>query len=472
MHTRWFSLKHRLLALLLGGVTLTWLATIVLSHGEAHSEVDQLFDAQLERTAQTLLTLASLDDGTPAGRLDQATQQPQRGLRFQLWRADGQMLARSGNAPLTPLTDDDTGFSETHDLEHGHWRHYSQWNRERTIQVQICEDHQVRDERIGHIAWRLAMPALLGLPLLGLWVWIAIRRGLRPLDGIARQIAHRDPQQLQAIAPSTAPAEIRPLLEALNDLFARVQQALDNERRFTADAAHELRTPLAALQAQLQVAQRARDDGERRQSLEQLQAGLHRAAHLVDQMLQLARLDPESGLPDRTAVDLAALAETVCAELGPAILARDLDFELNAPQPAPVSGQPEWLRVLLRNLIDNAIRYAGHGGRVRVSIEGGSEGDSNRGIKAGNETDNPPGSSAREKTVLLAVDDDGPGIPAAERHTVRRRFHRLARNGEPGCGLGLAIVDRIAELHGTQLELHDSPFGHGLRASLRLPAPH
>jgi two-component system sensor histidine kinase QseC len=164
--------------------------------------------------------------------------------------------------------------------------------------VQVSENHHIRDDLIGHIAWRLLLPALFGLPLIGFWVWLATRHGLSSLDGIARQIASRAPQQLQPVIPATAPEEIRTMLEALNGLFQRVDTALETERRFTADAAHELRTPLAALQAQLQVALRARDDSERDRSLGQLQSGLSRASHLVDQMLQLARLDPESGLPD------------------------------------------------------------------------------------------------------------------------------------------------------------------------------
>lgn len=443
MTTVWFSLRRRLLGLLLGGVAAAWLATMVFSYIDAHHEVDELFDAQLAQAAQTLLALAGHDAGDDIEDLGEVAHKYQRRLRFQIWRSDGQLLMRSNNAPETALTAAD-GFSETRG-DDGHWRHFSQWNSARSLQVQVSENHHIRDDLIGQIAWRLLIPALVGLPLIGLWVWVATRRGLASLDGIARQIARREPQQLQPLTPASAPEEIRTMVEALNGLFARVETALEAERRFTADAAHELRTPLAALLAQLQVAQRARDSGERDRSLAQLRSGLTRAAHLVDQMLQLARLDPESGLPDPQPVDLAGIAETVCADLGPQILARNLDFDLSTEPGCIVTGQAEWLRVLLRNLVDNALRYSPEGGRLHVRVG------------------RPDGRRQ------ISVSDSGPGIPAGERAAALRRFHRLGQSKESGSGLGLSIVARIAELHGARLELGDARPGPGLRATIEWP---
>lgn len=444
MTTVWFSLRRRLLGLLLGGVAAAWLVTMVFSYIDAHHEVDELFDAQLAQAAQTLLALAGHDEGDDISDLGDAAHKYQRRLRCQIWRADGKLLMRSNNAPQTPLTTA-IGFSETRG-EEGHWRHFSQWNEDHSLQVQVSENHHIRDELIGHIAWRLLFPALFGLPLIGLWVWLATRHGFASLDGIARQIASRDPQQLQPVHPTAAPEEIRTLLESLNGLFQRVEHTLESERRFTADAAHELRTPLAALHAQLQVAQRARDEDERNRSLSQLQSGLTRAVHLVDQMLQLARLDPESSLPDPQAVDLATLAESVCADLGPQILAKNLDFDLEAPPEALVTGQAEWLRVLIRNLVDNAVRYTPEGGQVRVTIR-----------HNGN-------------TIDLSVSDSGPGIPVEERESVLRRFHRLNQGSQPGSGLGLAIVARIAELHGATLCLDTTPITKGLDVGVQFAA--
>ncbi|MDD2884116.1 MAG: ATP-binding protein [Dechloromonas sp.] len=444
MNTAWFSLRRRLLALLLGGVAAAWLVTMAFSYIDAHHEVDELFDAQLAQAAQTLLALADHGDDD-IDDIGEVAHKYQRRLRFQIWQADGTLLLHSKNGPQTPLTAVD-GFSETRDDE-GHWRHFSQWNQDHSLQVQVSENHYIRDDLIEHIAWRLLLPALFGLPLIGLWVWLATRHGLASLDHIARQIAGRAPQQLQPVQPASAPEEIRTMLDALNDLFRRVEQTLEGERRFTADAAHELRTPLAALQAQLQVALRARDDAERDQSLRQLQNGLSRAAHLVDQMLQLARLDPESGLPDPHTVDLGTVAESVCAELGASLLARDIDFELTVDRDCHTLGQSEWLRVLIRNLVDNALRYTPPHGRIRVRLQ------------------------TIDSGCRLSVSDNGPGIPAEQRAAVLRRFHRLHSSEQPGSGLGLAIVRRIADLHGATLDLSDQSPPPGLIVSLDFPAP-
>lgn len=441
--TAWFSLRRRLLGMLLGGMAVCWLATLAFSYADAHHEIDELFDAQLAQAGQALLALASSAEDEHVEDIGAAAHKYQRRLRFQIWDAEGHLLLRSNNAPTTPLTGSE-GFSET-DGDEGHWRYFSQWSADRRLQVQVSENHRIRDELIGHIAWRLLQPALFGLPLFGLWVWVATRRGMSTLNGVATQIEARAPQQLQPVLPAAAPEEIRPLLEALNGLFRRVEAALEAEHRFTADAAHELRTPLAALQAQLQVALRARDSGERERSLAQLQAGLTRAAHLVDQMLQLARLDPERGLPEARTVDLGSLAEAVCADLGPAILERDLDFELAAEPGVRVHGQADWLWMLIRNLVDNALRYTPAGGRLRVTV------------------------GRREGRACLAVADSGPGIPAAEREAVLRRFHRLGGSDEPGSGLGLSIVARIAELHGAALRLDTADLG-GLEARVVFPA--
>lgn len=449
--TRWFSLRRRLLGLLLGGIAAAWSLTMSLSYFDAHHEIDELFDAQLAQSAQTLLALATHDDRDERigdlSAVGSAAHPYQRRLRFQIWHRDGRLAMRSENAPEQPLTADE-GFSEWREPSAAAgtlWRTYSQWNRDGSLQVQVAEDHAIREELTGSIAWRLLLPALLGLPLIGLGVWLATRHGLATLDAMAAQLGARQPDQLQALIPASAPSEIRPLLDALNALFARVAAALEAERRLTADAAHELRTPLAALLAQAHVARQARDDAERAQALQQLQIGLERAAHLVEQMLLLARLDPESRLPDPEVLDLAEVVEDVCAELGASILARHLDFDFSPAPDSRVRGQRAWLRVLVRNLLDNAIRYTPAGGQLRVALQRQANG------------------------LRLTIADSGPGIPPAERTRVRQRFHRLHDGSIPGSGLGLAIVDRIARLHGARLSLDQAEAG-GLLACIDWPA--
>lgn len=444
--TAWFSLRRQLLLLLLGGVAVCWLATVAWIRADAHHEIDELFDAQMAQTAQALLALASHplakeEPGDGIEELERSVHRYQRNIMCQIWQRSGTLLLRSANAPSIPLTATE-GFSEV-DGPDGHWRYYSQWDQHGRYQVQVAESHVVRDELIGQIAWRFMLPALVGLPLLGLWVWLAIRRSLEPLAAVAGQIADREPQRLHALVPAAAPGEIRPLVEAINDLFARVEGTLEAERRFTADAAHELRTPLAALATQAQVILRARNEAERLHAVHQLAASTRRAERLVDQLLTLARLDPDDAGPTPAPVRLDQLAEAACADQGPAALEKDIALELEAA-PAMVSGNADMLRILLRNLVDNAIRYTPAGGRVTVAVAGEAEG------------------------ARLTVQDTGPGIPAAERLRVFDRFHRLAGQEPEGSGLGLSIVARIAERHGARVELADGE-GGGLRAAVSFP---
>jgi two-component system sensor histidine kinase QseC len=431
---------------LLGGVAVGWLAALVFTYLDAHDEIDELFDAQMVQVAQTLLALASeYDDDDDIARLDSDGHKYQKKFAFQLWDADGHLLLRSPGAPTIPLAAKD-GFSGSDGRGEKRWRYYSQWDEGGQLRVQVAENHHVREELAQQIAGRLLMPALFGLPLLGLWIWFATRRGLAPIGAIAGQVAERAPDHLAPVIPAEAPGEIRPLLDAMNALFARVATVLDNERRFTADAAHELRTPLAAIVAQSDVARRARDTTERDHALEQLAVGARRASHLLEQLLTLARLDPAGGLR-LGPVRIDTLAAEVCADHGPAALEKHIALELDASTPATVGANDAMLRVLLRNLLDNALRYTPAGGQVGVAVMPG------------------------ERGVTLLVSDSGPGIPAVERENALRRFHRLAGQETEGSGLGLSIVARIAELHGARLELADGPGAPGLAVRLFFPKP-
>ncbi|MEY2631897.1 MAG: hypothetical protein RIR00_551 [Pseudomonadota bacterium] len=428
------SLRRRLLLRLLGGGVVLALALVWWSYRHAHHEIDELYDAQLQQMAQTLQALAGARGGSVVP--EHLVVEVRGRYLFQIRDRSGRLLAYSPGAPTTPLTWQD-GFSEIEAPE-GHWRYFSGWDAAQRFQVQVGEDHAHRDHLIRESVLQLLLPVLIGLPLLGLWIWHATGHGLRPLAELARQLGERGPDQLSRLPPQPVPQEVAPLVTAINRLLQEIDQALDQERRFTADAAHELRTPLAALAAQVQVALRARDAAERDHALQGLRLGLERASRLVEQMLQLARLDPEQSLREAPVLDLALLAQEVCAEMGHDILARGLDFSLEAV-PTPVRGRADWLRVLLRNLLDNALRYTPPGGRLQLSLDG-------RG---------------------LTLRDSGPGIPAAARAAALQRFNRLGDNSTPGSGLGLSIVARIAELHQARLRLGDA--GPGLEVRLEWP---
>ena len=425
--TRWFSLRNRLLSLLLGGMAAGWLVIIVITYFDAHKEVDELLDAQMVQVAQTLMALASeYDDDDDITELQGSGHKYQKKFVFQIWDSDGHLLLRSIEAPREVLTEHD-GFSDSGERDKQRWRYYSQWDRQHNLRVVVGENHHVRDEMTQHIIGRMLAVSLIGLPVLGLWSWLAIQRGMRPINAVADAVAQRDPEHLDPVRPLTAPREVRPLLESINQLLDRVGRSLEGERRFTADAAHELRTPLAALSAQAQVALRARDEDERRHALEQLAASARRASHLVDQLLTLARLDPAAELP-LASVALDRIAAEVCAEHGADALDQQIDLALMAV-PATVMGNETLLRILLRNLIDNAIRYSGRDGKVDVGVTAAASG------------------------VELTVSDNGPGIPVESHAAVLQRFQRLAGQAVDGSGLGLSIVARIAELHGAHLTL-------------------
>ena len=439
------SLRSRLLLLLLGATALTWTATALWSYRSADEEIDQMLDAQLAVSAQILISHASGDsDDVPlAEAVGRAKYE--RKIAFQVWDDQRGLLARSVSAPAGRMSDRSEGFSDRV-LDGRAWRVFSLHDAERGMMVQVGELSAVSEQMARSIAARLLLPLLFALPALALLSWIVVTHSLAPLSKVARQVSARSPDQLAALDAASAPREVVPLVVALNTLFDRVSAALDHERRFTADAAHELRTPLAAVKTQAQVALGAISNFERRHALGQVVAGTDRATRLVEQLLTLARLDPQQRLPATASIDLAALAATTLAELGAAAVAKDIELSLEGERPVWVSGDATALEILLRNLADNALRYTPAGGRVavRVTVDNG----------------NP----------ALVVSDSGPGLRPAELDRVFDRFYRVVGSGETGSGLGLSIVKRIAELHGGSVTLASGADGRGIVATVRFPA--
>ena len=449
--TATYSLRRRLLWALTIATGLLWLAVAVSSYYRAHHEADEIFDAQLAEVAQALLVIA--DTATPGQLLamPEPRQRYQQKILFQIWSTrDGkpELLVRSDNAPEEPVTRE-SGFSER-EWNGEVWRFYSQedegdaraFNHHR---VYVAQSHGVRDELSQDIALRLMVPLLFGLPLLAAAIWFAVGMAMRPLSNLAAQVRDRHPERLDPLAtPAPMPEETAPLVAAINDLFWRVEEAIAYERNFTADAAHELRTPLAALKVQAQVARRATEEGQRNQALAQVEAGVTRMTHLVEQLLTLARLDPmslqQSALAPKP-VDLPALATEAAAIAMPQALAKGQTLEVSIGegehQPQPVQGNAALLQVLLRNLLENAIRYTPEGGRIELAVEG----------------------------LSIWARDSGPGIPEAFQHRVLDRFYRHGDAvvvATEGAGLGLSIVARIVELHGAHLSLQNEDGAEGL----------
>lgn len=438
------SLRSRLMVLLLSATTITWTATALLSYRSADDEIDQMLDAQLAVSAQILMSHASGDsDDVPlAEAVGRAKYE--RKIAFQVWDDEGGLLARSVSAPAERMSERGDGFSNRV-LEGNAWRVFSLHDTSRKMTVQVGELSEISERMARGIAARLLLPLLFALPVLALLLWIVVARALAPLSKVAHQVSARSPAQLTGLDADAAPREVLPLVAALNSLFHRVTAALDRERRFTADASHELRTPLAGLKTQAQVALAASSDAERRHALQQVVAGTDRAARVVEQLLTLARLDPQQGLPTMTRVDLGALASNTVSGLCAQAAAKDIELSLQVEHPACVCADATTLEILLRNLVDNALRYTPPRGRVAVCVA----------LDDGN--------------PALVVSDNGPGVAPDEIDRVFDRFYRVVGSGEAGSGLGLSIAKRIAELHGASITLAGAA-GGGLVATVRFPA--
>jgi two-component system sensor histidine kinase TctE len=313
--------------------------------------------------------------------------------------------------------------------------------------VRVAETWVKRNELAREILLSVVVPQLLLILTAGIVVWLGVVRGLAPLKRLQRALSARSHRDRSPVVVDHVPGEVSPLVHSINELLARLDGALTLQSRFIADAAHQLKTPIAALKTQLEVTQRETDPERMRHSLRESYAGLERLSRLVSQLLSLARNEPEAaGEIPLAPLDLNALALEVATGWVPEALKKriDLGFE-GSPGPAMMRGDPVRLRELLDNLLDNAVRYSREGGRVTVRVSG-------------------------QPAPAVEVNDDGPGIPAEERERVFRRFHRLLGSSVEGSGLGLAIAQEIARLHGGEIGLRDDIDGIGNTFSVSFPA--
>ena len=436
------SMRRQLLLVVLGLVAVVWAAATAMSYHDARHELDELLDAHLAQSASLLIAQAGhgLDE---IGEHADDVHRYARRVAFQFWERGTVLRLHSADAPDVRLSAREDGFSDVR-IDGRRWRVWSGWDPQRRYLLQVGEHSAARDEIIGSMLGNMLLPIAIALPVLALLVWLAIERVIRPLRLLSRQVAHRAPDHLGAIDVGTAPAEVAPLVADLNRLFERVRASIDNERRFTADAAHELRTPLAAIRAQAQVARGAVVDAERRRALDGMIAGCDRATHLVDQLLTLARLEPERFHASRERADLRAIAQDAVRDIAPLGLARSVEVALADGPAVAVHADARLLGILLRNLLDNAIRYSPPHALVRISV------------------------GVRDRSPYVAVEDAGPGVPPEARAGLGQRFRRFAGSGTAGTGLGLSIVKRIAELHGAVVAFDAAAEG-GLAVTVSFP---
>ncbi len=434
------SVRRRLLFTLLGGVALVWFAAAAVTAWETRSEMQELLDAHLAQSAALLA--AQIGEEIDEVELEhvETLHKYARHVAFQIWEDGDRLLLHSPDAPTQMLSASLEGFSDA-TVNGRSWRIFSHWDAGHEYLIQVGEATDARDHLASEVLEKLVQPLLVALPLLGLLVWFGVGGALKPVDRIGAALARRDPRYLTPIE-GEVPKEIAPMVERLNGLLERVQSTLENERRFTSDAAHELRTPLAALKTQLQVAQGAVDGDEREQAIAKAIAAGDRATRLVEQLLTLARLEHDAWRMQGEWVDLHQLAAQAVAEAAPLAAGKQIELSLEG-ESGMAQGHAGLLAILLRNLLDNALRYSPPQTKVNVSVR-----------RAANET-------------VMEVQDQGPGIPPARRKDALRRFHRLEGAEAGGSGLGLSIVARIAQLHGAQLDLLEGAEGRGLKVRLR-----
>lgn len=452
------SLQARLLAPVIAATVAVWLAAALWVWRDARHELDELLDGHLAQAAALLVAQQGVAiehhrEGEGAGEDDTPIDAPvlhRYGPRvaFQVWH-EGRLVLRSAQIGSVPLGEHPSGFA-TRRIDGVEWRVFAALGAEHDIRVYVGERTDARAHILRSVLDGSLGPLLVALPLLAALLWWAVRRGLEPLRRLGLAVAQRDPQALQPLASDPAqtplPAEIKPLVDALNTLFARIAGSIETERRFTADAAHELRTPIAAIRAQAQVALGAdEDEAARNAALRHTLAACDRATRLVEQLLTLARLEA-NGTAARETVDLVRVARDVLAELAPLALARGQTLSLDGAPHATVRGAPLLLAVLVRNLVDNALRYAPDGACVAVEV------------------------TEDRDVVTLRVQDSGPGLDDTQRERLGERFFRVLGNALPGSGLGWSIVRRVALAHGAQIATARSPALGGLDVTVRFPA--
>ena len=452
------SLRRRLLSAILGVFIAAWIITTISAYVDSRNEVEHLLDSELEQVARALLTLshhelaeqlkeAQSDSNKTLDIFgyDSPNTRTTNKLAFQVWIGDSLAL-RSSNSPPDRLSHITSGFTEL-DTADERWRVFSLTDEHKHMTAYVGQHFSARDDLVGATALRTIIPVFLAVPIIALLTWVCIGHALRPLDKVAERVARRSSFDLSPIEDPNFPTETKPLIDSLNTLFGRLGHAFETTRRFTADAAHELRTPLAGIAAQTDVALLATDSAVRSAALVNMKTAIKSMGHLVQQLLTLARCDSATSSTVFSQVDFSATVAGTVQQLEFAAEAQQIQVQFSGHESVTVEGCAMSLALITRNIVDNAIRYTPPGGAVAVNVD---------------ETDGK---------VCLRVTDTGPGIEPAQRELLFQRFYRGSQQHVPGSGLGLSIVQRCVELHGGDIEMQ-LPERGGLCVIVTLPKCH
>ena len=454
-----WSLRQRLLACLLAPLVLWSLGSSGLAYLLALHFTTQAYDRSLHASILDIERQLRVVDGRAAIDL------PPAAIQILEWNDEDRVFYRVATASGVHIAGDQR-LPAPPTVATGHTRYFDARFGNATVRVaaamvpvpgvsdavlvQVAETTDARQSITGEILAATLLPEGVLIALAAIGMWYGVGRGLDPLERLREEVGRRSDQDLSPVAAQRTPQEVRPLVNAINGLLSRLDSALSAHRRFVANAAHQLRTPLAGLHTQAELALRASDPETVRRSLEQLHQAAGRASHLVGQLMSLARLEPRSARPlQAEPLDLKELARATTARWVPHALGRGVDLGFDAVSaPAQVMGDRLLLEEMLGNLIDNAIRYTPSGGEATVRVVRGAN------------------------AAIVEVEDNGPGIPESERAQVMERFQRGSNTAQtPGSGLGLAIVREIAATHGAEVRLEAGHDGKGTRASVVLPSP-
>ncbi|MET0232047.1 MAG: ATP-binding protein [Rhodanobacteraceae bacterium] len=453
------SLRNRLTVLTLTSIGCVMLPLLALSYAKVVEEVGELGDARLAQSAKTLEALSahlgSRADDAPIevpnwARPKGASEATPQGhgyetqVGFQFWSTASELEVTTQDLKHLAFDAAPVGFADV-SIDKRRWRVYTKIGDTGGF-IRAAERYDSRREIVRDLLLQNLLPLVLGLPVLALLTRWAVRKGLKPLSDTTTRIDARAVDDTAPLDVHDAPDEVAPLVGALNGLLQRLARVLDKERQFTANAAHELRTPLAGARIHIENALASDDPGERRAALDDARGAIDRMTRLVNQMLELARWDAATAAKAMARVDLAAIVDDEIRMIAPAAAVRAVHVVRSfAPMIPPVRGWEPGLRVLVRNLLDNALRHGAPGGNVAIELAPDDDG------------------------VLLGIEDDGPGIDACLRDAVLGRFQRGESSATEGVGLGLPIAKRIAEVHRASLRLATAASGHGLRVEVRFP---
>lgn len=430
------SLRARLLWLLFAAVIATACAQALVAYRTALTEANSIFDFQMQEMALSLRSGLPINDGFGRKSIEEENEEEKFDFVIQIWMSDGRRVFRSTARAGLPRQKT-LGFT-TIDVRGTSYRIFLASSGDQFIQ--IAQGMDARRDLARTLALKTVSPVLVMVPLLLVLVWWVVSTSLAPVARVQKQIADREPDALTEVSEVGLPDEVQPLVHELNLLLLRMGQAFEAQKNFVADAAHELRSPLAALRLQVEGLRRANGESGREVAIGRLGAGIDRATRLVEQLLVLARQQalPASKLGE-TKADVCEVVSATLADMLPAAQSKGIDLGVVEAQPCFVYGHADALRIMVRNLIENAIKYAPVEGKVDIALR--QEGEA----------------------VVLTIEDNGPGIPVDDQERVLDRFYRVAGAEGTGSGLGLSIVKTIADLHGARILLAKSDCLSGLR---------